>query len=368
MDMELSEPGPQVSGGSCDVSVRSRQCFDIINTCYPGANITFLANQGYCSYTFLVARLPRRNNSPGPKFIVQFRRSKFDLDLDIASIATQTYGAYAPETGELLDLINSTRIRIDLDLRAYQMDLIGGVTYKSLAPDHIGLTEAEFDRQIKLVEGFANFIARAWPGRPSQKVGCTGKVGAILPQKIQALAASLPSPDLRTAAHDASKALGSLDALPNVLNHGDIVPSNVMIDPATFHLVGLVDWAEAEYLPFGTCLYGLEHFLGIMTASRNGQQEFKYYKRAYELRFHFWQHLQFLIPALRGKEFSDAILLAKKIGVLLWHGFAWDDGAIDRVVNENDDPEEIVYLEAFVSACGDDLLCLKQHRRDSVLT
>lgn len=361
MDTVLSESGPLLAGRSRDVSVQSRRCFEIINACYPGAKITFLASQGYCSHTFLVASLPRRDNLPGSKFIVQFRRRKFDLDLNIASTAKQTYGTYAPETKQLSDLASCT------DLRAYQMDLIGGVTYKSIAPNHIDLTEAEFDRQIKLVEGFANFIARAWPGRSTAKMACTGKVGAILPQKIEALAARLPSPDLRAAAYEASKALGLVDNLPNVLNHGDIVPSNVMIDPATFHLVGLVDWAEAEYLPFGTCLYGLEHFLGIMTVSENGQQGFKYYNRAYDLRFHFWQHLQFLIRALKSDDLRDAILLAKKIGVLLWHGFAWDDGAIDRVVNENEDVEELLYLEAFLSACGDDLHCLKQHRKDSVV-
>lgn len=247
------------------------------------------------------------------------------------------------------------------------MDLIGGVTYKSIAPTHRNLTDSEFERQLKLVEGFANFIARAWPVDSNQKVACTGVVGSVLPQKTQALAEQLPSSHLRAAARDASRSLTFLEILPNVLNHGDIVQSNVMVDPATFHLVGFVDWAEAEWLPFGTCLYGLEHFLGVTTSSESGQQSFEYYNRAYELRFHFWRHLRALIPTLESEDFRDALLLAKRVGTLLWHGFAWDDGAIDRVVNERDDAIEIAHLKAFLSASGDDFQCLKQYRKDSVV-
>jgi hypothetical protein len=37
----------------------------------------------------------------------------------------------------------------------------------------------------------------------------------------------------------------------------------------------------------------------------------------------------------------------RDIGVLLWYGYAWDGGAIDRVVNEMDDSVEVVCLRAF---------------------
>jgi hypothetical protein len=45
--------------------------------------------------------------------------------------------------------------------------------------------------------------------------------------------------------------------------------------------------------------------------------------------------------------------LAKTIGTLLWYGFAWDEGAIDRVVNTERDVEEFVYLDAFLDDTQD---------------
>jgi hypothetical protein len=94
--------------------------------------------------------------------------------------------------------------------------------------------------------------------------------------------------------------------------------------------------------------------------------EFVYYHRAPEVRLHFWRHLRSLIPTLQSSEHRDAIVLAKKIGTLLWYGFAWDDGAIDRVVNELDDADELACLEAFVAACSDDLNCMTSRRKDSL--
>ena len=41
----------------------------------------------------------------------------------------------------------------------------------------------------------------------------------------------------------------------------------ILVDPALCNLFGFVDWAEAERLPFGVCLYGLEEILGEMTPS-----------------------------------------------------------------------------------------------------
>jgi hypothetical protein len=334
------------------------QCHVIIQDHFPGADITFLANQGYCSYTFFVGTTIESENDAPQNVIIQFRKNTFALDINTAAEAKSTYDHYAPSTKLLLSLSDSRYGASVVGFRAYQMELVKGVPYKSIAPNHADLSEAEFKKQMKLVEGFANFVARAL-GVPHNK--CDGKVGSIIPEKLKKLGQNLPSAHLRAVANGTSKSLDSLDLLPIVLNHGDVLPSNIMVDPVTFTLVGLVDWAEAEHLPFGTCLYGLENFLGYMS-----HREFVYYDRAPEVRLHFWRELRSLIPTLQTPNHRHAIILAKKIGTLLWYGFAWDDGAIDRVVNEQDDVDELAYLEAFLAACNDDQHCLIGQRKDSV--
>lgn len=49
-----------------------------------------------------------------------------------------------------------------------------------------------------------------------------------------------------------------------VLTHGDLCEMNFLVELETGHLTGLVDWAEAEILPFGCALRGLENVLDFM--------------------------------------------------------------------------------------------------------
>ena len=353
--------------GSSLRAEQAQQCFEAIKASHPEAEVIPVPSQGYCSHTFLVNQPAGLGNASHTRHILQFRPNKFALDLAITNAAKQVYGPYAPTTVDVTHLFDSKWIGSSPNLRVYQMEMIGGVSYDSVAPRHVIINDEEFRRQSVLVQGFAAFMARAWWTDQTKTTASTGLVGAKLPQKLEDLAARLPSAHLCDAVKHAFDSVDLLDTLPPILSHGDIVPSNIMVDSITFELVGLVDWAEAECLPFGICLHGLEYLLGFITIADDEQQSYQYYDRAGELRSRFWWQLRLSIPALETERLRKALLLAKKIGTLLWHGFAWDDGAIDRVVNEKDDAAEMVYLEAFLSACHDDEYCLKGHRRDSML-
>ena len=147
----------------------------------------------------------------------------------------------------------------------------------------------------------------------------------------------------RSVARSVLEQLQRINALPWVLTHGDITPSNIMVNPLNGRLVGFVDWAEAELIPFGVGLYGLEELLGEMTPAG-----FQYDQDASALRDIFWSELSKQIPDLRQKQTLEAVKLARDLGVLLWHGIAFDNGAIDRVVEEGRDVEEICRLDAFL--------------------
>jgi hypothetical protein len=127
-----------------------------------------------------------------------------------------------------------------------------------------------------------------------------------------------------------------------VLNHGDLIPSNILVEEDTWNITGLVDWAEAEYLPFGTCLYGLENLLGYSSDAGG----YVYYENEGYLRRVFWECLFDAVPELKSRE--GDVRAIRDVGVLLWYGIAWDDGAIDRVVNEFEDGGEVACLRAFL--------------------
>jgi hypothetical protein len=54
-----------------------------------------------------------------------------------------------------------------------------------------------------------------------------------------------------------------------------------------------------------------------------------------------------LVPEVETR--LEDVRVTRDMGVLLWYGYAWDDGAIDRVVNEADDAVEVVCLRSFLN-------------------
>jgi hypothetical protein len=166
---------------------------------------------------------------------------------------------------------------------------------------------------------------------------CTGKVGRVIVPKLRKLAADLPDEALRARARDTLTQLLAIENYPVVLNHGDLIPSNILVDEASWAITGLVDWAEAEMLPFGTCLYGLEYLLGGFgsVSSVDGtatKPVWKYHKGSDALRAIYWQALKRERPKI-GESVGDVACM-RDVGVFLWFGYAWDEGAINRVINE----------------------------------
>ncbi|CAE7030324.1 hypothetical protein P3342_006267 [Pyrenophora teres f. teres] len=271
------------------------------------------------------------------------------------------YASLAPMT-------QSLELLLPGGLCAYEMDKLAGTSLTRLLPRESTLSTQARSKLQRLVISFADFIAHAWQSSSMTQTQshdrttradspmdehlntlsrCSGKVGSSIVHRLEKLAAGLPDAWLRERADEALCAVQRMTDYPVVLNHGDLIPSNILVNEQTWEITGVVDWAEAEYLPFGTCLYGLEHLLGyVVPASLNGPLTWVYFNDAEQLRGLFWTCLVAVVPDLSAH--LQHVRAMRDVGVLLWHGMAWDDGAINRVVNEVDDVEEIAKLRAFL--------------------
>lgn len=293
---------------------------------YSGNVVQPAACQGWCSYTLNV----------GHELIVQFRPPAYQLDMSIVQAARKLYGPSVP-TMEDLGVHQSS------GLRMYLMERMQGVSYKTFRESSLS---QDFHCRRRLCEDFAVFLAKAWKF-PFAVTLPLGKIGSTLRWRLERLGEELPM-RFRDVAKYVLENLDVACYILWVLQHGDIVASNIMIDPTSGQLRGLVDWAEAEVLPFGTSLYGLEELLGSMTS-----KGFVYDSHAERLRALFYEKLFAEIPELRNdNNMLRALPMARDMGVLLWHGFAFDDGAINRVVEEGRDDSEIAYLDAFLDTSG----------------
>ncbi|KAI6881588.1 hypothetical protein KC360_g6607 [Hortaea werneckii] len=221
---------------------------------------------------------------------------------------------------------------------------------KALAPRTLKQCR-DFVRDLTL------YFVRAWNGGHMATLSavreCHGRIGRSMVSRLRKLERDLPIPVLRQKARCTREVVeeGALDAVPVGLNHGDFLPSNLLVDPSSWAIRGYIDWAEAEILPSGICLYGLEHILGYVEDVDDLEQgrklRFVYYEQADELRQIFWEQFEQLVPAVKRTDIRKAQDLSRDVGILLWKGFAWDDGAIDRVVNLVEDLEEVACLEAW---------------------
>lgn len=115
---------------------------------------------------------------------------------------------------------------------------------------------------------------------------------------------------------------------------------NLLINPQTGNITGIVDWAESRNLPFGFSLYGLENIFGWMDS-----EGWHYYEHHRALESHFWQTFR-----EEANHFSDGdlhLVRAARVAGLFYHyGFVFDaKGVVQSVRNQPDG--FLAYLDAF---------------------
>lgn len=357
------------------------QCWRFARSLYPSSTLREAPTQGYCSYTLHV----------DGDTILQFRPWRHHLDLEIASAARDTFGELVPRTQLLGTVSVSASVSESqsgsgsgsgieegsgdanddkpFTLLVYSLSRIPGVPLSSvlhpaLSRHHLHQQQPPSQRPPRprrpdlepLVRSLAHLHAAAYasalPASSPLLLALKRRVGRTLRWRLELMHAQLPG-RFRPVVGRVLGALGEIESrLPWALTHGDLVPGNVMVDvdgvdcdadghgdaalgtfPAAgdrngVRLTGLIDWAEAEYLPFGVGLYGLEELLGASSggSGRSGsrypprESTFAYLPEAAQLRRIFWQELCAAIPELG----TDAALRARVedarlLGLLLWY-------------------------------------------------
>jgi hypothetical protein len=135
-----------------------------------------------------------------------------------------------------------------------------------------------------------------------------------------------------------------LRAIPFVLSHRDLNMMNLLTNPETGNITGIVDWAESRILPFGFALYGLENVLGRMDS-----EGWHYYERHRELESLFWQTFR-----EEANNISDSDLhligVARMAGLFYQYGFVFDIKGVVQSVRADQADGSLAYLDAFCTA------------------
>jgi hypothetical protein len=118
-----------------------------------------------------------------------------------------------------------------------------------------------------------------------------------------------------------------IDLVPWVLTHQDLSNMNILVDPDSGHITGVVDWADATTEPFGMALWGLESVLGC-----SGPHGWSYFGNdPSQSRALFWKTFLREIGHRLSGECRHAINEVRTLGVLLRYGFRWENGTMNPV-------------------------------------
>lgn len=147
-------------------------------------------------------------------------------------------------------------------------------------------------------------------------------LGQTYIKDLRLLLAALPS----RFQHIIQTCINSMDdilSLPMVLLHRDFGSCNIIVDETTCHLVGVIDWAEAEVCPFGLNLHSLQSLTGKLHL-QNGWTRFEDYDTLQDI---FWETFKREVDGLSHDQLRT-IKLARVLGLLLSSGFT------SRLANE----------------------------------
>ena len=117
---------------------------------------------------------------------------------------------------------------------------------------------------------------------------------------------------------------------------------NILVDPSSGEITGVVDWAKASFQPFGFALYALENCLGSM-----GPGGWKFFDNADHLRNEFWSTFNELVGGLTEDEL-EAIRLARMAGLLVRYGTSYNSGLGGMIGVRGSGDDSLEYLDALL--------------------
>lgn len=252
-----------------------------------GTTIRMVDIPGSLSYTVVCTMRKESNThaqggSGGDEIIVSFREPDSGLNGDLVDLARAVHGPLVPQVTYHASMEGS-----EPPLGIYTMPLLpGDACIKALRFD-VDLSPEEEAKHVVFVIHlarysthplgrlcchfycFANahrYFARCWSAAQPVDEQLLARQKADISSRLAVLKEALSCAVSASTLDELEKALPDLYSpeYPQVLTHGDLSVTNILIDPVTGAITGLVDWSLAAVEPFGMELHYLLMMTGFM--------------------------------------------------------------------------------------------------------
>ncbi|KAK4194848.1 hypothetical protein QBC40DRAFT_343881 [Triangularia verruculosa] len=314
----FAEAGASSSRSQCDEFVRQRH----------GGQIQPATIQGSNSYTVIAG--------PAGDKVVQFREQSALLDVAMLKLAKEIHGDVVP-SGSDLGWVGDTSLGRS-PLAVYEMYKLPGETFVTTR------LSLEAHQRLNTVRDLASFFAQAWlkGEATSSHLVDLSAIKEECHARFKYLTKTLPERFLPVVNEVRALLPALLDGnYPLVLTHSDLNEMNILVNPDTGEITGVIDWADASIQPFGFTLYALENALGNMSSGG-----WKWFDNADELRDAFWK--DFVEKTGVSESETRLIKLAAKAGILIRYGTAYDAGLPGMIGVRDPSSEDDRYLDALL--------------------
>ncbi|CAJ2506272.1 Uu.00g004020.m01.CDS01 [Anthostomella pinea] len=308
-----------------------------------GAVIESVDTQGSMSYTVTCTT----------KTIISFRRVGNLIDSNVVGISKDLHRGLVPSASYCGKVGQG-----DETLTAYKMTYLPGRPCLEIYPRVAELDSEDEVKCATMYKHLARYFARTWLAPMSKNFG---REAATLMEKEDLKddeawfrrrlsvmgAAQERFPYIQSfideSEEDVIPVLFGRD-WPKVLTHGDFSKRNILLDPQTFAVTGIVDWSLASIRPFGLDLELLLDLRGFSNDDDDGAAEYTTteYTCHEKLEDVFWEEFWALAGVegvKRRSHVKRVAMLAAKLDALMKYGFQLekDGGETDRLTVFNDD-------------------------------
>ncbi|KAI1774177.1 hypothetical protein F4818DRAFT_419144 [Hypoxylon cercidicola] len=283
--------------GACTTRI---QCDAFANKTF-GGPVEPVPFQGVYSYTVAAA-----NGS----VIVQFRELDSPLDTQMLVTIQNIHPDFVASCS-----FHGT-IGLSPALLIYAMNMLPGDNYFKLS-----LLNQDLDHRLATVRSLARFFAQSWKNSSPSDPSTMSELLEDCYSSFGYISSNLPTRFQETI----SQVQGVLPTLfsggyPLVITHGDLSEMNILANPRTGEITGIIDWAEAGIQPFGFALYALDNILGYLTPNGWG-----FHDTAEDLQDEFWRVFYKLVGGVSGSE-MELMRHARLAGLFLRYGIPHRSG------------------------------------------
>ncbi|PGH11754.1 hypothetical protein AJ80_07015 [Polytolypa hystricis UAMH7299] len=263
-----------------------------------------------------------------------FRDPDSPLDKELLAIVKNTHPDFVASCSFHGTIGSSPALLI------YSMNMLPGDNYFNIS---LSMLDADLERQLATVRSLARFFAQSWQNSSQLDPNTVSAIFKNCFSSFDYLSSNLPFHFQKTVTR-VQEVLPTLfyGKYPLVVTPGDLSEMNILANPETGEITGIIDWAEAGIQPFGFALYALDNILGYLTLNR-----WVFYGSFEYLRDEFWRIFCELVGGVSKSE-MELIQLARLAGLFLRYGIPDEPGRKGVVGVGGEDNSSMMVLEALI--------------------